>query len=189
MADRDGIHALGALLEAVHFAADRHRDQRRKGNDASPYINHPIAVAEVLARVGGVDDLVTLQAAVLHDTVEDTKTQPEEIEARFGRQVRNVVCEVTDDKCRPKQERKDLQIEHAPQLSPQAKHVKLGDKICNVIDLTENPPADWQVDRRREYFDWTERVVRGCRGTNTALEARYDEVLATARTRLAEQTG
>ena len=187
MGDRDGIRALGALLQAVHFAADRHRCQRRKGSDASPYINHPIAVAEVLARLGGVDDLVTLQAAVLHDTVEDTKTKPDEIEKLFGREVRGVVCEVTDDKRLPKQERKDLQEEHAPRLSPRAKHVKLADKICNVADLAEHPPEGWSFERRGEYLDWTERVIRGCRGTNAALEAKYDQVLATARVRLADE--
>ncbi|WP_448598921.1 HD domain-containing protein [Thermoleptolyngbya sp.] len=52
--------------------------------DASPYINHPIEVAEILARVGGVSDVITLQAAILHDTLEDTETTPEEIDAAFG---------------------------------------------------------------------------------------------------------
>ena len=62
------------LLQATRFAADRHRTQRRKGVDASPYINHAIEVAHLLADVGGVTDLTTLVAALLHDTVEDTGT-------------------------------------------------------------------------------------------------------------------
>ncbi|MBW2280086.1 MAG: bifunctional (p)ppGpp synthetase/guanosine-3',5'-bis(diphosphate) 3'-pyrophosphohydrolase [Deltaproteobacteria bacterium] len=187
MGDRAGIREFGALLKAVHFAADRHRDQRRKGSEASPYVNHPIAVAEVLADVGGVDDLVTLQAALLHDTIEDTGTQPEEIEDAFSPEVRGVVCEVTDDKSLPKAKRKELQVEHAPHLSARARHVKLGDKICNVVDLTRNPPEGWDPERRREYLDWTERVIAGCRGTNAALEARYDQVLAAARAGLARE--
>src|SRR3954468_11522034 len=99
-----------AILKALHFAAKKHRDQRRKDVEALPYINHPIEVAELLARIGNVDDPVTLQGAILHDTIEDTKTAPEELEEMFGPEVRRVVEEVTDDKSLPKAERKRLQI-------------------------------------------------------------------------------
>jgi len=169
------------LLAALHFAADKHRDQRRKDIDASPYINHPIEVAELLARVGGVDDLVTLQAAVLHDTLEDTDTTPQELEAAFGAEVRRVVEEVTDDTTLEKLERKRLQIEHAPHISARAKLVKLADKIANVRAVVATPPAKWPIERRREYLDWTERVVDGLRGSNDALEKLYDEALVTGR--------
>lgn len=98
---------LKRLFAALSFAAARHRDQRRKDRDASPYINHPIALAEVLARMG-VTDPVVLQAAILHDTIEDTETTPDEIEERFGTAVRAVVEEVTDDKALPKTVRKQL---------------------------------------------------------------------------------
>jgi len=172
------LNTIAALLKALHFAANKHRDQRRKDVEASPYINHPIEVAEVLARVGGVTDLVTLQGAVLHDTLEDTKTTPEELEAAFGAEVRRVVEEVTDDKRLPKAERKRLQIEHAPHLSARAKQIKLADKISNVRGVTQAPPADWPLARRQEYLNWTEQVVAGCRGCNAALEDFYDRVLA-----------
>jgi len=173
------------LLRAALFAAERHSTQRRKGTDASPYINHPLAVAEVLAR-HGVDDVVVLQAALLHDTIEDTKTTPDELEERFGPEVRGVVEEVTDDKKLPKDERKQLQIAHAPRLSKRAKLVKVGGKICNVLDIGGNPPASWSRERRVEYLDWTEAVVSGCRGVHAALEAHYDEVLAWARVKVGE---
>src|SRR5688572_8710850 len=100
------LDPITGLLKALHFAADKHRDQRRKDEDASPYINHPIEVAELIARVGGVNDLVTLQGAILHDTIEDTNTTPEELEAAFGSEVRRVVEEVTDDKSLLKTDRK-----------------------------------------------------------------------------------
>jgi guanosine-3',5'-bis(diphosphate) 3'-pyrophosphohydrolase len=167
------------LLRAICFAADKHRDQRRKDPGASPYINHPLAVAEVLARIGGINDPVTLIAAILHDTVEDTKTTFIELEESFGPEVRAVVAEVTDDKKLPKEERKRLQIEHAASASARAKAVKLGDKICNVVDVTNSPPSDWSDARRREYLDWSTRVVEGCRGTNAALERHFDELVAT----------
>ena len=173
---------LGPLLTALHFAADKHRDQRRKDEEASPYINHPIEVAELLARVGGVKDLVTLQGAILHDTIEDTNTTGEELEAAFGKEVRKVVEEVTDDTTLVKADRKRLQIEHSPHLSEAAKHVKLADKIANVRSVLEAPPAKWPLSRRKEYLDWTEQVIDGLRGVNPALEKHYDELLARGRT-------
>jgi len=175
------------LLRALHFAAQKHRDQRCKNPDASPYINHPIEVAETLARVAGISDLTVLQAAILHDTVEDTETSPEELEATFGREVCQLVAELTDDKRLPKPERKRLQVEHAPLLSERAKLVKLADKICNVRDVAHEPPQGWSRDRRVEYLAWTERVVAGLRGKNEALDRRYDEVLREARQILARE--
>jgi guanosine-3',5'-bis(diphosphate) 3'-pyrophosphohydrolase len=183
-AQRDGgfdSEALAAILTALHFAADKHRDQRRKDAEASPYINHPIEVAELLARVGGVRDLVVLQAAILHDTIEDTQTTTEELDAHFGERVRRVVEEVTDDTNLPKVDRKRLQIEHAPHMSREARLVKLADKIANVIAVTKTPPAKWPLSRRKEYLDWTEAVVAGVRGSNPALETLYDEVLENGR--------
>ncbi|MFN7930656.1 MAG: HD domain-containing protein [Blastocatellia bacterium] len=172
------------LLQALQFAAQKHRDQRRKDEEASPYINHPIEVAELIARVGQITDVVVLQSAILHDTVEDTMTTAEEIESLFGADVRRVVAEVTDDKTLPKAQRKLLQIEHAPHISSQAKLVKLADKISNIRAIIETPPADWPLERKREYLDWTARVVAGLRGVNEPLEALYDQLLAEGRARL-----
>jgi (p)ppGpp synthase/HD superfamily hydrolase len=176
--------AIGSILAAVHFAADKHRDQRRKDAEASPYINHPIEVAELLARVGGIKDIATLQGALLHDTIEDTNTSPEELEAVFGQEVRHIVEEVTDDKRLPKEDRKRLQIEHAPHVSLKAQQIKLADKIANVRSVTEAPPAKWPLARRKEYLDWTEQVVAGLRGANPPLEALYRELLAQGRATL-----
>ena len=176
---------LARILRAAAFAADRHRYQKRKDKDATPYVNHPLAVADVLAGVGGVTDVDVLVAALLHDTVEDTDTSPEEIERLFGATVRQLVDEVSDDKSLPKAERKQLQVEHAATASDEAKLLKLGDKICNVSDVVSDPPADWPTERRREYLDWSEQVVAGCRGTNGALEARFDELVGEGRTSLA----
>ena len=179
------ISDLAGLLTALHFAAHKHRDQRRKDVAASPYINHPIEVATVLATIGGVTDLPTLTAAVLHDTIEDTRTTPEELETHFGAEVRDLVVEMTDDKRLPKVERKRLQVEHARAGSPKAKLIKFADKICNVRDVTASPPAGWELDRRREYLDWTEQVLAGCRGCNPGLECCYDEALRAGRAALA----
>ena len=176
---------LTALLTALHFAADKHRDQRRKSREACPYINHPIEVAEILSRVGGVTDLATLQAAILHDTIEDTQTSGDELEARFGVEVRRLVEEVSDDQRLPKAERKRLQIEHAPHLSPKAKLIKIADKISNVRDVTHSPPTHWPHQRRCEYLDWADNVVAGLRGSNLAVDALFDYTLKEGRRLLA----
>jgi guanosine-3',5'-bis(diphosphate) 3'-pyrophosphohydrolase len=168
--------AVPALMEATLFAAEKHRDQRRKDAAETPYINHPIMVVNLLAGVGGITDLETLLAGMLHDTVEDTNTTPDELEERFGHVVRSLVLEVTDDKSLPKAERKRLQIEHAPHLSPAAKVIKIADKIANLTDLLNSPPATWPEERMKQYVTWSRQVVAGCRGHNRALEMRYEEV-------------
>jgi GTP diphosphokinase / guanosine-3',5'-bis(diphosphate) 3'-diphosphatase len=165
---------LALLLKALAFAAHKHRDQRRKDHEASPYINHPIALADVLVNEGGVSDVEVLCAALLHDTVEDTATTPEELVETFGARVARIVAEVTDDKALNKADRKRLQVENAARLSPEAKLVKLADKICNLRDVAERPPAGWDLARRREYFDWAKRVVDGLRGSHPRLEAAFD---------------
>lgn len=168
------------LLAAVAFAADKHRLHKRKDEDASPYINHPIQVAEVLARVGGMTEREVLLAALLHDTIEDTETTREELAERFGPKVAELVVAVSDDKSLEKQERKRLAIEHGPHLSREAKLIKLADRICNARDIAESPPKGWSLERRLDYFDWSRKVVAGCRGTNEALEREFDAVVARA---------
>ncbi len=128
------------LLRALSFASVKHRNQRRKDAESSPYINHPIAVASVLSTECGVADEQLLVAAILHDTVEDTETTFEEIKEHFGVSVMHLVRELTDDKTLPKEERKRLQIEHARSASPAAKQLKIADKICNIRDISANPP-------------------------------------------------
>lgn len=166
---------LELVVRALEFAAGKHRYQRRKDRESSPYINHPIALVHILCHEGGVVDAEILCAALLHDTVEDTATTLEELEREFGPVVRSLVEEVSDDKTLPKERRKQLQIEHAPRLSVKARHVKLADKISNLRDLASSPPAGWSLERRQEYFDWAKRVVDQIRGTHQLLERLFDD--------------
>jgi GTP diphosphokinase / guanosine-3',5'-bis(diphosphate) 3'-diphosphatase len=171
---------ISLFLKALHFAADKHRDQRRKDVDASPYINHPIYVAQILAEIGGIEDIGVLCAAVLHDTVEDTQAEFVDIQREFGERIAGIVAEVTDDKSRPKAERKRLQIEHARHMSDEGALVKLADKIANVRDVASNPPGNWDQARRREYLDWAEQVVRNCPKVSQSLEGYFAESLVFA---------
>lgn len=166
---------MNRLIQAIAFAATKHRDQRRKDAVASPYINHPIALVNVLANEAGIDDELVLMAAILHDTVEDTETTEQELIREFGPEVAGIVLEVTDDKTLPSAERKRLQIEHAATLSRRAKLVKLADKICNLRDVANSPPKGWPLARKQEYFDWAKSVVDNLRGAHPGLESIFDD--------------
>ena len=169
------------VLKAAQFAAHKHRDQRRKDVESSPYIIHPISVALVVAEIGGIEDQEILAAALLHDTIEDTDTSVSELDDIFGENVRKYVEEVTDDKSLPKEERKQKQIKHATTLSRGATLIKLGDKISNVSDVTQSPPVGWDRERRKQYLDWAEAVIDNCPKVNTALEEHFSEVLSNGR--------
>ena len=169
---------LKRLLKALAFAAHKHRDQRRKDVDSSPYINHPIALANLLCNEGHVTDTNVICAALLHDTVEDTDTTPEELEREFGKEIRSIVMDVTDDKTLEKTERKQRQIEHAAHISDQAKLVKLADKISNLRDMASRPPADWDLQRRQGYFDWAMAVIDRLRGVHGPMEVIFDKAYA-----------
>ena len=166
---------LKLLLKALEFSARKHRNQRRKDVDASPYINHPISLADILCNEAHVTDINVICGALLHDTVEDTETEPEELESEFGKEITDIVMAVTDDQSLAKLERKQAQIDHAAHISDGAKLVKLADKISNLRDVSSNPPPDWSLDRRQEYFDWAKRVIDQLRGINPNLERIFDD--------------
>ncbi|CAD7004351.1 unnamed protein product [Ceratitis capitata] len=171
----EALHPTAKLMQGLQFAASKHRTQRRKDNE-TPYINHPINVATILAVEGGITDESVLIAALLHDTVEDTDTTFEEIKQHFGVEICEIVREVTDDKSLEKQERKRLQIEHAAMSSFKAKLVKLADKLDNLRDLRRKPPIGWSLERQEQYYVWAKKVVDNMRGTNPVLERELDVI-------------
>jgi GTP diphosphokinase / guanosine-3',5'-bis(diphosphate) 3'-diphosphatase len=176
------------ILKSLEFAAFRHKGQLRKGEGRTPYINHPIQVASLLANYAGETDPILISAAILHDVVEDTVNSTgerneliDQISEIFGEDILSLTLEVTDDKTLDKKERKRLQVENASHKSDRAKKLKIADKIMNLRDLTDNPPADWSIERITDYFDWAEKVVGGLRGVNRKLEDMFDEVLVLGR--------
>jgi len=173
---REEPKALQQISKALVFAAHKHAGQRRADAEATPYINHPIALLNILLNEGGISDADVLVAAILHDTIEDTDTSREELEQAFGSRVAGLVLEVTDDQGLSKQQRKRRQIEHAPHLTPAARLLKLADKIANLRDITNIPPVGWTPERKRGYYDWAKQVIDGLRGTHAALEALFDAV-------------
>lgn len=179
-----GASGIGLVLQAAHFAADKHRDQRRKGVRNTPYINHPLEVAERLARVADIEDPGILAAAILHDTIEDTETSEAELRALFGAKIASLVSELSDDKGLSWQERKRLEIEHAAEISDIAKLIKLSDKTSNVADTVSNPPGEWTLSRRRDYLEFARLVAEGCRGVSKALDDEFARVLKAAKAKL-----
>jgi len=167
---------MGLVLRAARFAAWKHRDQRRKGKGREPYINHPLDLAHVLWFEGGVQDPLVLAAALLHDTIEDTQTTVQELQGEFGVQVARIVMEVTDEASLNWRVRKKLQVSRARLASPEARQVKLADKICNLRSMVASPPSGWSEDRQRAYFDWAKQVVDQLRGSNPELEQRFDQI-------------
>lgn len=165
---------IASIVKAAHYAADKHRYCRRKDADRTPYINHPLALADILANEGHVTDVDVLVAALLHDVVEDTETSLDEIADVFGGVIAGIVDEVSDDKDLPKAERKQVQIETMAGKSSNAKLVKIADKISNLRDIVAHPPADWSDDRKQAYFDFSRDVVASCRGLNAPLEKAFD---------------
>lgn len=165
------------IIDGISFSSEKHQFQTRKNILKTPYIIHPIGVANNLMTIGKVRDADVIIAALLHDTVEDTDTTFDEIEKRFGVRVTDFVKEVTDDKSLAKDVRKRLQIEHAPHKSFGAAQVKLSDKLYNLSDMAKCPPEGWEPERLDAYFQWAQNVVDNLPWVNAPLKQAVDEVI------------
>lgn len=172
---------LWLISRAANFAAECHARQHRKGRAREPYVNHLAEVAALLAETTQPPDAALIAAGWLHDTIEDTDVEREDLAENFGEDVALLVAEVTDDKSLIKAERKRIQIETASHKSPRARALKIADKISNVRSLISSPPDDWERERLIDYVDWAEQVVAGCRGVNPRLESLFEEAVARAR--------
>jgi hypothetical protein len=170
-------NSIQPVLSAVHFAARKHANQRRKGVAAEPYINHLIEVAELVCGALEEPDTNLVIAALLHDTIEDAGVTKEELAERFGQEVANLVAEVTDNKLLPKHERKRLQIENAPTKSIGAQAIQLADKVSNLRGILTSAPVGWDLERKKEYFAWAALVVAGFTKANPVLKAEFDLII------------
>jgi guanosine-3',5'-bis(diphosphate) 3'-pyrophosphohydrolase len=167
-------HPIQSILSAALFASQKHANQKRKGAAAEPYVNHLIEVAQLVSMAVEEPAVNLVMAALLHDTIEDTGVTAAELIERFGREVADLVVEMTDDKSLPKAERKRLQIEHAPKMSARAQTIKLADKISNLRSILISPPADWDYERKRQYFDWGKAVVDALSAPNPILKDEFE---------------
>ena len=168
------------VLKAANAAARWHVHQRRKGAAQEPYVNHLLEVASLVAEATHGKDPDLVIAALLHDAIEDCEVPYELIVREFGKDVAELVQEVTDDKTLAKADRKDAQVKGAPKKSNRAKIIKLADKTSNQRAITFSPAPDWSVKRRLEYIEWSKRVVEGLRGASPWLEKQFDNASAEA---------
>lgn len=163
------------LARAYAFAAAQHTGQRRKAASSEPYLNHLAEVANLLAYATEGNNASLVAAGVLHDILEDTETTPDELHALFGPAVADIVEEVTDPPGLSEMDRRRRQIDHAHELSPQAKLLKIADKTSNIRERFVHRPEGQSDEQIREYIEWGEMVVAGCRGLNEKLEDAFSE--------------
>lgn len=166
---------LQAITYACKRASEWHKKQIRKDSDKTPYINHPIDVAEFLTFTG-ITDRDVIIAAYLHDVVEDTEGTYEDIRTLFGDNVAKIVKECSDDKDLHKIKRKEEQIKHASHISDSAKLVKAADKYSNIRGLLETPPALWSKDEIIGYVHWGLAVCRKISGVNSNVDSALNEL-------------
>lgn len=128
------------VLLARTFASRAHKEQVRKYT-GEPYIEHPIAVAEIVRKHNGSKEMIA--AALLHDVVEDTDVTLDEVRQEFGDAVANLVDDLTDVS-KPEDgnraTRKAIDRDHTAQASAAAMVIKAADLINNTKSITEHDP-------------------------------------------------
>ncbi len=159
------------ITNALLFAIERHSKQMRDDNK-TPFVSHPIAVCEIL-RENGITDTDIICAAYLHDTVEDTDATIEDINREFGKDVADLVFELTNDKSIPKPERDSRMIEYFKKASRGAKLIKLADRYHNLCSLPETP--SWSAGKKAEYVEESKRLLESLQGTHTNLEKMFGD--------------
>ncbi|MGC2742683.1 MAG: HD domain-containing protein [Candidatus Angelobacter sp.] len=169
------VDSVRRIMAAARFAAEKHAQQKRKGENGEPYFNHLLEVADLIAASSPKLDVELIMAAFLHDTVEDAGVTLQELERLFGKDVAALVAEVTDDKSLPKETRKQLQVQHTPEKSSRAQTLKLADKISNLRAIISSPPVGWSLERKQQYFEWARQVISGIASPNEFLKSEFDK--------------
>jgi len=180
---RDGVFVSPHVRRADAFAERAHAGQYRKAKPGAPkvpYIEHPRAVARILHDEAGIVDPVVLQAALLHDTMEDTGVTHENLVAEFGHDVADVVAELTNPKEFGPGGKAAWQAAHAAKMSARAAAVKVADKTANLRDLVSSPP-DWPGERKRRYFDDALQVVQAIGDRHPVLSRIFEESYKTGK--------
>jgi uncharacterized protein (UPF0147 family) len=166
---------LRRLTKALLFAAEAHRNQRRKGAAQEPYLNHLVEVLDLLVQATDGTDTDMLIAAILHDVVEDTSASYEDVAKKFGERVAGIVRENSDDMTLPKAERRRARIAAMPLKSREARLVKMADVISNLRAIAVSPPAGWSADRKLGYLEGCRQLIDAGRGTDAAIERTFDQ--------------
>ncbi|HKA08326.1 MAG TPA: HD domain-containing protein [Gemmataceae bacterium] len=151
---------MRSVLEAASFAARAHRHQLRKDGE-TPYAAHPFRVCLIVRHVFGIDDPDTLTAALLHDTIEDTTTDYDDLEKQFGAKVAGWVAALSKDKRLPDDDREAAYMATLAAADPAVKVAKLADIFDNLADSRKLSPAHRlrSIDRTRKYLAALDREL------------------------------
>jgi len=153
------------LLEAAAFAARAHRGQVRKDKE-TPYVSHVFRVCLVARDIFGFSDQRILITALLHDTVEDTTTDFDDLEEKFGKEIAEWVAFLSKDKRLQEEEREQAYIANLATAPWQVKACKLADIFDNLMDLSQLP-----LEKQPHTLNRLEGYVNALRG-NAAEEIR-----------------
>ena len=159
---------LTHITQALSLAAKYHAQQKRK-SDNSPYVNHLIECIDLLVRIGRVEDVDELCAAILHDSLEDTAITLSMIREQLGDHILSLVKALTDDKSLSLAKRREKTIKKLPKMTDSVKRIKLADICSNVSSI----PANWSKKRVAEYFTWLNQVAALCRPASEPLYQEY----------------
>jgi guanosine-3',5'-bis(diphosphate) 3'-pyrophosphohydrolase len=151
------------LLESISFAARAHHGQLRK-DGRTPYVSHVFRVSLLVRQIFGMDDESVLAAAVLHDTVEDTTTDFDDLQKEFGAEIAAWVADLSKDKRLPESEREKAYEARLAQAGWQVKVCKLADIYDNLMDSVHT-----QKDQQA-------RTIRNAHRYLTALKSNLPEV-------------
>ncbi len=167
------------LLEATSFAARAHDGQFRK-DGVTPYASHPFRVCIVVRDLFGFDDPRMLITALLHDTIEDTTTDFDDVENQYGHEIATWVSCLTKDKRLPDRQRELAYLQRLQEAPWQVQVCKLADLFDNLMDITHLP-----AERRGHALARAEQYLAILRHL-TAPEAKkpielVEELLATVK--------
>ena len=165
------------IAAAQMYALEKHACQKRR--DGSPYVAHPFRVAESLRSIGGVTDPEVVMAALMHDLIEDTDVEYDDLLSRFGRRVADLVATLSGDMRLPQPARRAEVIERARHAGVEVKTIRLADRLDNLLDM-----AGFSDARKREYVEGSEQTLAACRDANPALEEALERAIARLRREL-----
>jgi len=149
--------------EAVLFTVRKHATQTRR--DGSPYVAHPLRVAESLRSIGGIEDMNVILAGLMHDLIEDTECEWATIAKRFGEPVADLVAILSGDMRLPKVQRREEVVDRIRAAPTEAKAVRLADRLDNLADM-----KGFSESRRKEYIRDSWKILEACAGANPGLE-------------------
>ena len=159
---------MNTLLKAIEYASKAHKAQRRKYDD-SPYINHLIEVAFLLSNVAKINDINILQAAVLHDVLEDTEISETQLQSDFNQIVFNYIKALSDDKELTLEERKQEQLKHIENAEVAVKLIKLADLTSNISSI----PKSWDKTRSEVYVKHCSSLAALCSSASSDLYTEF----------------